>query len=119
MKEHDQSEPVYLISIAAELVGCHAQTLRLYERQGLLTPFRKNNVRLYSDKDIERIRKIQRLTQEMGVNLAGAEIILGLLDRIDSLQEQLDRQYEQLKQQMEAEYQQRLQEALARPGETS
>lgn len=119
MKKHDGSEPVYSIGIAAELVGCHAQTLRLYERQGLLTPFRKNNVRLYSDQDIERIRKIQRLTRDMGVNLAGVEVILGLLDRIDSLQEQLDRQYEHLKQQMEKEFQQRLQEALGQIGETS
>jgi MerR family transcriptional regulator/heat shock protein HspR len=112
MREHDSSEPVYVISVASELVGCHAQTLRMYERLGLLAPYRKNNVRLYSDEDIERIRRIQRLTQEMGVNLAGVEIILGLLDRIDSLQEQLDRQQEQLKQDLEEEFRRRLREAL-------
>jgi MerR family transcriptional regulator, heat shock protein HspR len=82
--------PVYVISVAARAVGMHPQTLRLYERLGLVTPARSDGRnRLYSDRDIERLRQIQRLTQEMGVNLAGVEVILQLLERINSLQDEL------------------------------
>jgi MerR family transcriptional regulator/heat shock protein HspR len=76
---------VYVISVAARRVGMHPQTLRLYEREGLLKPSRRGVIRLYSDDDIERLRQIQRLTQEMGVNLAGVEIILNLREQIDQL----------------------------------
>jgi len=88
----DSGEPLYVISIAARLVNCHPQTLRTYERMGLIAPRRSdNNLRLYSDADIELLRQIQRLTQDMGVNLAGVEIVLNLLNRIESLQEELER----------------------------
>lgn len=83
-------EPAYVISIAAERVGMHPQTLRLYERAGLVKPARRGTNRLYSDWDIERLRQIQRLTQDMGVNLAGVEIILNLLEQISQLQEELE-----------------------------
>jgi MerR family transcriptional regulator/heat shock protein HspR len=83
-------EPVYVISIAAERVGMHPQTLRLYERQGLVKPARRGSNRVYSDQDLERLRQIQRLTQDMGVNLAGVEIILNLLEQISQLQIELD-----------------------------
>ena len=82
-------EPAYVISVAAERVGMHPQTLRLYERAGLVKPARRGSNRLYSDWDIERLRQIQRLTQDMGVNLAGVEIILNLLEQINQLQEEL------------------------------
>ena len=83
-------DPVYVISIAAERVGLHPQTLRLYEKEGLLKPARRGTNRVYSDWDIERVRHIQRLTQHMGVNLAGVEIILNLLEQVSQLQEELD-----------------------------
>ena len=83
-------EPAYVISIAAARVGVHPQTLRLYERVGLVKPARRGSNRLYSDVDIERLLQIQRLTQEMGVNLAGVEIILSLLDQINQLQAELE-----------------------------
>jgi MerR family transcriptional regulator, heat shock protein HspR len=83
-------EPAYVISIAAARVGMHPQTLRLYERVGLVKPARRGSNRLYSDEDIDRLRQIQRLTQEMGVNLAGVEIILSLLEQINELQRELD-----------------------------
>jgi MerR family transcriptional regulator, heat shock protein HspR len=83
-------EPVYVISIAARMVDMHPQTLRLYERMGLLKPARSGSNRLYSDSDIERLRQIQRLTQDMGVNLAGVEVILNLLEKIDTLQAELE-----------------------------
>jgi MerR family transcriptional regulator, heat shock protein HspR len=90
-----RDEPVYVISIAARMVEMHPQTLRLYERLGLLRPARSGSNRLYSDKDIERLRQIQRLTQEMGVNLAGVEIILNLLEKIDTLQAELEHHRQQ------------------------
>jgi MerR family transcriptional regulator/heat shock protein HspR len=87
-------DPVYVISIAARMVEMHPQTLRLYERLGLLKPARQGSNRLYSDNDIARLRQIQRLTQDMGVNLAGVEVILNLLEKIEQLQHELE-QYRQ------------------------
>ncbi len=84
-------EPVYMISVAAKLLACHPQTLRMYEREGLLQPHRSGrNLRLYSDADLDRVRMIKRLTQELGANLAGVEIILDLLDRVERQQEEID-----------------------------
>src|ERR1051325_8100962 len=83
-------EPVYVISVAARRGGMPPQTLRLYQRAGLVKPARLGSNRLYSDSDIERLRQIQRLTQEMGVNLAGVEVILNLLEKIDQLQSELE-----------------------------
>ena len=80
------SDPVYFISVAARLVDVHHQTLRTYERLGLINHGRAaSGVRLYSERDIERLRQIQRLTQEMGANLAGVEIILNLIEDIEKL----------------------------------
>jgi MerR family transcriptional regulator/heat shock protein HspR len=87
---NNANEPVYVISVAASRVGVHPQTLRLYERVGLVKPARRGSNRLYSDWDIDRIRQIQRLTQELGVNLAGVEVILALLEQINQLQAELE-----------------------------
>jgi DNA-binding transcriptional MerR regulator len=70
--------PRYFISIAAELASCHPRTLRIYEQEGLLAPRRRNNLRLYSEADIQRVRIIRFLTQRQGVNLAGVKVILQL-----------------------------------------
>jgi MerR family transcriptional regulator, heat shock protein HspR len=87
----------YHISIVARMVECHPQTLRLYERLGLVEPERaRSNVRLYSQADIERVQQIKRLTQELGVNLAGVEVILKMRDRMDKLQEEVERLREAL-----------------------
>ena len=78
----------FVISVAARLVGVHEQTLRYYERAGLVEPARsKGRIRLYSLHDLERVRQIRRLTDEMGVNLAGVEVIMRLTDRIRELEE--------------------------------
>src|SRR5690348_8982407 len=75
-KNCDARRPVYYISVVAEMVEIHPQTLRMYERMGLVTPRRTpNNIRLYSDADVQRVRRIQHLTQGLGVNLAGVELI--------------------------------------------
>jgi len=84
--------PRYMISIAAELVGMHPQTLRLYEAKGLVRPARTpGGTRLYSDADIERLRLIQRLTTELGLNLAGVEHVLRLQDELQRLHMRMER----------------------------
>jgi MerR family transcriptional regulator/heat shock protein HspR len=83
-------QPCYIISVAARLVGLHPQTLRYYESQGLIKPRRSpGNKRLYSPRDIERLRQIQRLTTELGVNLAGVEAILHLAEEMAKLEAEL------------------------------
>ena len=86
------NRPRYMISAAAELVGMHPQTLRLYEAKGLVLPSRTpGGTRLYSDEDVERLRLIQRLTTEFGLNLAGVEQVLRLQDEITRLRTKMDR----------------------------
>lgn len=88
----DRGNAVYIISVAAELAGVHPQTLRTYERKGLLKPARTaGGTRRYSPRDVERVRLIQELTQGEGVNLAGVLRILALQDHVDELREQLVR----------------------------
>lgn len=83
-------EPCYVISIAARLVGMHQQTLRYYERAGLVEPRRTTgNIRMYSNGDIQRIRQAQRLIDELGVNLAGVDIIMRMGEQIRALAEEL------------------------------
>ena len=86
-----QEEPCFVISIAARMVGVHAQTLRYYERVGLIWPSRTiGRQRLYSPSDIERLRRIKTFTEEMGMNLAGAEVALKLVERIDQLEHEVE-----------------------------
>ena len=82
-----QDEPCFVISVAARIVGVHAQTLRHYERVGLIWPSRTGGrQRLYSMADIERLRRLKTLTEDMGLNLAGAEVALKLMNRIEELE---------------------------------
>jgi MerR family transcriptional regulator/heat shock protein HspR len=84
--------PRYMISVAAELVGMHPQTLRIYEAKGLVRPKRTpGNTRLYSEADLERLRAIQRLTTELGLNLAGVELVLDLEDEVARLRARIRR----------------------------
>src|SRR5689334_24021943 len=88
----DRDRPRYMISVAAELVGMHPQTLRMYENKGLVRPKRTpGGTRLYSDQDLERLRAIQRLTTELGLNLAGVEHVLRLQDELLRMRARLDR----------------------------
>jgi len=81
-----------MISVAAELVGMHPQTLRIYEQKGLVNPQRTaGNTRLYSDADVERLRLIQRLTSEWGLNLAGVERVLYMEDELERLRRHMER----------------------------
>jgi MerR family transcriptional regulator/heat shock protein HspR len=84
--------PRYMISVAAELVGMHPQTLRMYEQKGLVRPQRTaGNTRLYSEADLERLRLIQRLTGELGLNLAGVEAVLDLEEQLQRMQARMQR----------------------------
>jgi len=84
--------PRYMISVAAELVGMHPQTLRIYESKGLIRPKRTaGNTRLYSETDVERLRLIQQLTNDLGLNLAGVEQVLQLQDEVQRMRRTLDR----------------------------
>lgn len=102
-----EQQPLYMIGVAAQLCGIHPQTLRQYERLGLIVPSRvgaKN--RLYSEADIRRVQRIQRLTQDLGVNLAGVEIILKLLEDMDALQDEMERAMQEYIQEAERRIQQ-------------
>jgi len=92
MSANSDDRPRYMISVAADLVGMHPQTLRIYEQKGLVRPQRTaGNTRLYSDRDVDRLRLIQRLTSELGLNLAGVEHVLRLQDELLALRRRLER----------------------------
>ena len=94
--------PRYMISVAAELVGMHPQTLRIYEQKGLVRPQRTaGNTRLYSDADVERLRLIQRLTTELGLNLAGVERVLYMEDELQRLRRRLERTEQEMRRALE------------------
>ena len=94
--------PIYMISVAAELVGMHPQTLRLYENKGLVRPKRTpGGTRLYSEADVERLRIVQRLTTELGLNLAGVELVLRLEDELRKAHAQVERLQRQLHDEVE------------------
>jgi MerR family transcriptional regulator, heat shock protein HspR len=93
--------PRYMISVAADLVGMHPQTLRIYEQRGLVRPKRTpGNTRLYSETDLERLRLIQRLTTEFGLNLAGVETVLRLQDEVSRLRLRIERLERELREQV-------------------
>ncbi len=92
-----RDEPCFVISVASRIVGVHAQTLRYYERVGLIWPSRSvGRQRLYSPADIERLRRIKALTEDMGVNLAGAEVALRLMGRLEHLEQEVQNLTEEL-----------------------
>lgn len=110
---HPKDRPLYIISVAAELVNMHPQTLRLYERRGLVTPKRQGKNRLYSESDIERLQYIQKLTQELGINLAGVERIMRLQNDLDQLRAQKEQEIADIKRKIDELEQMK----LAREGE--
>jgi MerR family transcriptional regulator, heat shock protein HspR len=94
--------PRYMISVAADLVGMHPQTLRIYEQKGLVRPKRTaGNTRLYSERDVERLRLVQRLTTELGLNLAGVEQVLRLEDQLQRMQRRMERLERELRERVE------------------
>ena len=103
----DEERGVFMISVAAELADMHPQTLRMYEARGLITPKRSpKNTRLYSQRDVEQLRRIQQMTTEEGLNLAGVESVLQMEERVEKMRLELERmrnRAEQLERQMKTE----------------
>ena len=82
---------LYMISVVSEMLGIHPQTLRIYEREGFIKPKRSNgNTRLYSEEDVERLEMVLRLTRELGVNLAGVDVILSMREKMEQLQREME-----------------------------
>jgi MerR family transcriptional regulator/heat shock protein HspR len=99
-----------MISVVAEMFSVHPQTLRAYEREGLLRPARTDgNTRLYSEEDLERIELILRLTKDLGVNLAGVEVILNMRERMGEMQGRMNEMLQEVLRRMEMEFKQRAQ----------
>lgn len=90
MKERDRKEPLYMISIVSRMLDIHPQTIRLYEKEGFITPYRTKRTRLYSQEDVERLAMIVRLTRELGVNRAGVEVILRMRHKLEVLQREIE-----------------------------
>jgi MerR family transcriptional regulator/heat shock protein HspR len=87
---YNDNDPCYVISVAARMVGMHAQSLRNYERMGLIQPGRsQGRVRLYSQSDIERLRNIQRMVQDLGVNLAGVDVIMNMRETMQRMEREM------------------------------
>jgi len=100
-----QKRALYMISVVADMFDIHPQTLRAYEREGLLRPARTDgNTRLYSQEDIERIELILRLTKDLGVNLAGVEVILNMRERMDEMQRRMNEMFQEMLRRMETEF---------------
>jgi len=94
---HSYDEPVYLISVVANMLNIHPQTLRQYERDGLIEPARtQGRMRLYSQRDIDKMKMILRLTRDMGVNLAGVDVILRLKEQMDKMEQEIEYLREEL-----------------------
>ncbi len=88
----DGDQPCYVISVAARMVGAHAQTLRYYERMGLVEPARsRGNIRLYSPHNIQRLRRIKSLIEDLGINLAGVEVTMRMLARMEAMEHEIQR----------------------------
>ena len=95
---HDNWEPRYVISVAARIVGVQTHTLRYYERIGIISPYRsQGNIRLYSERDVAQLRRMKTLMDDLGVNLAGIEVILRMTKRITELQQHIEELESELK----------------------
>jgi MerR family transcriptional regulator/heat shock protein HspR len=99
---------LFMISVVSEMLGIHPQTLRLYEREGFIKPKRTGgNTRLYSEEDVERLEMILRLTRELGVNLAGVEVILSMREKMEQMQREMDQTIQRLREDLEREMRRR------------
>lgn len=104
----DKRQPLFMISVVSRMLGVHPQTLRLYEREGLVTPCRTKRSRLYSQEDVEKIEMILRLTRELGVNRAGVDVILRLRHRLEVLQKEMDEMMQFLEDDLRSSFRKRL-----------
>ncbi|MBS1127519.1 MAG: transcriptional regulator [Nitrospirae bacterium] len=112
MRKRDEEQPLYLISIVSKMLNVHPQTLRLYEKEGFVSPKRTKKQRLYSDKDVDQLNFILQLTREMGVNRAGVDIILRLRHRMEILQHEMEEMMELLEDEIRRDFKERLKNAF-------
>ncbi|MBI4688712.1 MAG: MerR family transcriptional regulator [Nitrospirae bacterium] len=104
----DKKQPLYMISVVAEMLGVHPQTLRMYEREGFVTPKRMKRLRLYSEEDVEKLHLIISLTRELGVNKAGVEIILRMRHRLESMHKEMEDMMNALDEHMRHDFERRI-----------
>lgn len=109
----DRKRPLFMIGVVCEMFKIHPQTLRIYEREGLLHPQRVSGARLYSQEDLERIRMILNLTRELGVNRAGVDIILRMRRKFEAMQREMEEMMDYLESDIRKEFSQRIQEVFA------
>ncbi|GAB4485126.1 MAG: MerR family transcriptional regulator [Thermodesulfovibrionales bacterium] len=107
-----KEDPIYMISIVSKMLGVHPQTLRIYEREGLVQPKRTNRQRLYSESDVEKLEFILQLTREMGVNRAGVDIILRMRKRMQAMQQEIEAMMDHLGEEVRKEMREKLRRAL-------
>lgn len=112
IKKEDKKQPLYMISVVAEMLGVHPQTLRMYEREGFVTPKRMKRLRLYSEEDVERLNFVISLTRELGVNRAGVDIILRMRKRFESLQKEVEEIMGIMNKDMRDTFEKRIKKAL-------
>lgn len=112
MKGRNKEQPLYLISVVAEMLSVHPQTLRLYEREGLINPQRTRKQRLYSESDVERLNLILQLTRELGVNKAGVDIILRMRRRLEVMQKEMEEMMGFLEDEIRRDFRERLRKEL-------
>ena len=108
----DKKRPLFMIGVVCEMFEIHPQTLRMYEKEGLLHPQRVSGARLYSQEDLERIRVILNLTKELGVNRAGVDIILRMRRRVETLQREMDNMLDYLELDMQKRFRKRLKDVF-------
>ena len=115
MRRDDLDTPLYMIGVVAQMLAIHPQTLRLYEKEGLVVPGRsQGNTRLYSVRDVERLKFILHMTRDMGVNLAGIEIIIRMRDQMDQMQREMGDLMIYLKEELRRELTDKLKSNIAK-----
>ncbi|MBI5100891.1 MAG: MerR family transcriptional regulator [Nitrospirae bacterium] len=108
----DKTRPIYMISVVCDMLHVHPQTLRLYEKEGLVHPIRTKKHRLYSENDVERLNLILQLTREMGVNKAGVDIILRMRHRLEVMQLEMEEMMRHFEDDMRNDFRERIRKAL-------
>lgn len=108
----DRNQPLFMISVVCELFQVHPQTLRLYEREGLIHPQRVGRTRMYSQEDLHRLRTILSLSRDLGVNRSGIDIILRMRQRMEALQREMEDMMDHLEADLRNEFRERIQEVL-------
>jgi MerR family transcriptional regulator/heat shock protein HspR len=112
VNKRDKEQPLFMISVVARMLRVHPQTLRLYEKEGLISPRRTRKQRLYSERDVEKLDLILQLTRELGVNKAGVDIILRMRHRMEVMQREMEDMMQFLEEEVRKDFQEKLKKEL-------